>query len=111
MERLVHGVGVWGVDVGEHGECAHYRSPLDVISIRFSCCGRFYACAECHCALEDHPSVPLPEASLDEPAVLCGRCGLVMSARGYMECGSRCPGCGSPFNAGCRLHWPRYFRL
>jgi uncharacterized CHY-type Zn-finger protein len=32
-----------------------------------------------------------------------------MTIREYMECESRCPGCGAGFNLGCRKHWGFYF--
>ncbi|MFW5934483.1 MAG: CHY zinc finger protein [Halolamina sp.] len=50
----VHGHTVRGVDVGPETRCRHYDSELDVIAIRFPCCGTFYPCYECHLAAADH---------------------------------------------------------
>jgi uncharacterized CHY-type Zn-finger protein len=36
---------------------------------------------------------------------------LEMTIREYMECGSRCLGCGAGFNPGCRGHWRFYFEV
>ncbi|GAB7093775.1 CHY zinc finger protein [Halolamina litorea] len=50
----VHGHEVRGVGVGPETRCGHYDSDLDVIAIRFPCCGTFYPCYECHRAVADH---------------------------------------------------------
>ena len=50
----VHGHTVRGVDVGPETRCHHYDSDLDVIAIRFPCCGTFYPCYECHLAAANH---------------------------------------------------------
>jgi uncharacterized CHY-type Zn-finger protein len=50
----VHGHTVRGVDVGPETRCRHYDSDLDVIAVRFPCCGTFYPCYECHLVAADH---------------------------------------------------------
>ncbi|QKY20762.1 hypothetical protein B4589_010380 [Halolamina sp. CBA1230] len=113
----VHGHTVRGVDVGPETRCRHYDSELDVIAIRFPCCGTFYACDDCHLAAADHESErwgdeaagrsPTEDASAD--AVLCGVCGAVLTVAEYVDCDDRCPDCGAEFNPGCRRHYDRYF--
>lgn len=100
---------VFGVEVDRETRCAHWRSPLDVIAIKLRCCGAYYACRDCNDALADHAAQVWPRAEWDQPAVLCGGCGDQLSVQGYMDCENRCPGCGAPFNPGCRLHYPLYF--
>ena len=131
----VHGHTVRGIDVGPETRCHHYDSDLDVIAIRFPCCGTFYPCYECHLAAVDHE----PErwghgrstarggveddgsgaranvreegstSHADADAVLCGICGTVLTVATYVDCDDRCPDCDAAFNPGCRTHYDRYF--
>ncbi|HAF72665.1 MAG TPA: hypothetical protein DCL06_07120, partial [Corynebacterium variabile] len=58
--------------------CAHWRSPLDIVAIRFRCCGQTYPCLHCHDEAEDHPVTPWPTATASDraqKAVLCRSCG------------------------------------
>jgi len=123
----VHGYTVRGVDVGPETRCRHYDSELDVIAIRFACCGTFYPCYECHLVAADHEAERWDvdaEGSADRadaedesasnrggdtPAVLCGICGTVLTISAYLDSGDRCPSCGAEFNPGCRRHYDRYF--
>jgi len=106
---LVHGVKVYGVDVGPQTRCAHYDGTTDVIAIRFPCCDRFYPCHLCHEAVADHNARVWPESSFGEPAVLCGTCGHVLTVREYLSSGSQCTACEADFNPGCVRHWDLYF--
>lgn len=98
-----------GVCLDPQTRCAHWRSPLDIIAIRMRCCGKYYACRECHDALENHPVEVWPKAEWDQLAVLCGACKTELSVRHYMECNNICPSCGAGFNPGCRNHYHLYF--
>lgn len=99
MTDLVGGVG-----------CRHWHSPLDVVAIRFRCCGHTYPCLQCHAEAEDHPVRPWPAGEFDDrAAVLCRVCGRWMTVNDYLGCGSTCPGCGASFNPGCALHAHVYF--
>ena len=113
-----------GVAVGPETRCAHWDSELDVVALRFGCCGAFSPCHTCHVETADHDPEPWPRARFDDPAVLCGVCGTTLSARIYLDgdseerspSGSRakpdddsCPACGAGFNPGCRRHRDRYF--
>ena len=128
-----------GVAVDVETRCAHWDSDLDVVALRFECCGTFSPCHACHAETVDHDPEPWPRARFDEPAVLCGACGTTLSARTYLggdsealrasdsegRCPSdtraspgdsrtkphddACPACGAAFNPGCRRHRDLYF--
>ena len=100
----VHGVGL-----DAQSRCAHWQSATDVISIRFPCCDKYYACYECHEALEDHEPAVWSSDRFDEPAVLCGVCRVELSTNAYLACGFTCPECGAAFNPGCAKHYHLYF--
>jgi len=98
-----------GVSLDPQSRCAHWRSPLDIIAIKMRCCGRYYACHDCHDELESHPVEVWPKAEWDQPAILCGACKTELSVHQYMDCGNVCPACGAGFNPGCRNHYHLYF--
>jgi uncharacterized CHY-type Zn-finger protein len=100
---------VRGVDLDAQTRCAHYRTALDVIAIKMKCCGIYFACKECHEALAGHLIAVWPQAEWNQPAVLCGACGIEMTINEYMASGNRCPHCCAPFNPGCRKHYEYYF--
>ena len=106
---LVHGAAVFGVGVDGETRCAHYRTPLDVVAIRFKCCGKWFPCIDCHRAVADHPVVVWPASAQHEKAVLCGVCGHRLSIVEYLACHSICPRCAAAFNPGCALHRHLYF--
>ena len=54
--RAIHGERVRGLDLDAETRCRHYHSVLDVIALRFRCCGEWYPCFECHAACADHPA-------------------------------------------------------
>lgn len=108
-EREVHGRLVRGVDIGPRTQCAHYHSDLDIIAIKFACCGAYYPCRECHDAVAGHDTDVWPVARFDENAVLCGACGHELTISEYLACGSKCPACGAGFNPGCAQHYELYF--
>ena len=104
-------VPVRGVGADERTRCAHYGTARDVVAIRPACCGTFYPCIDCHDALADHEAVPWPADRFDARAVLCGRCGTVLTVAAYLETDHRCPACGGAFNPGCEAHYDRYFAV
>jgi uncharacterized CHY-type Zn-finger protein len=103
MRPLVH-----GPTVDEQTRCIHYATPLDVIAIRFACCGEYYPCHLCHDETADHPSLPWPEGSDDVFAVLCGQCWSELTIGEY-RAATDCPRCGALFNPRCVAHHPIYF--
>ncbi len=101
---------IWGVELRRHGEsrCTHWHSELDVLAIQAACCRKFYACAACHDACEDHSLRPWPSStSVEQSALLCGVCRHSYSIQEYIS-GTEppcCPACGASMNPGCKLHW------
>jgi len=106
---LVHGYSVYGIDVDERTGCAHYRSALDIIAIRFKCCQRYYPCHHCHDVVADHPIKRWNSNEFYNEAVLCGHCGQQLTIQQYLTCNNQCPNCQANFNPGCRLHHDHYF--
>jgi len=100
-----------GVDVDAETRCAHYDTELDVVALRFPCCGVYYPCFRCHEAVTDHEPARVPRERFDEPTVLCGVCDTTLSAAAYLDCDDTCPACGASFNPGCRHHRDRYFAV
>lgn len=108
--RLVHGVLVHGVRLDAETRCSHWNSALDIVAIKFKCCGEFYACFECHRELTDHEAKVWPASEFEEQALLCGTCGFRLTICDYLALGSSaCPKCESEFNAGCSRHRHLYF--
>lgn len=110
MTRNVHGAEVFGVDIDSETRCAHWHSPLDIIAIKFKCCGRWYPCFDCHSELEDHQPDVWPSFEFDEKAVLCGSCGHQLSVAEYLASHSKCTKCEAEFNPGCAKHYYLYFQ-
>ncbi|UVE94354.1 CHY zinc finger protein [Dietzia sp. B32] len=101
-------VTVLGATVDDQTRCIHYRGPLDIVAIRFHCCGEFYPCFRCHAETVDHPISAWPTDRFDEHAILCGACRSTLSISSYLDADA-CPSCASPFNPGCSLHHSIYF--
>ena len=107
----VKGVDVVGVDVDDHTRCGHYHGPLDIIALRFRCCGDWYPCIDCHRELSGHAAEVWPVSERDAVAVLCGACGHRLTVGEYLGCESTCPACRAAFNPGCALHHDLYFEM
>jgi uncharacterized CHY-type Zn-finger protein len=105
FKKLIHGETVVGADVDDETRCAHYKSALDIIAIKFKCCGHWFPCYECHAESAGHAS----KDEFDTRAVLCGHCGAQMTVAEYLNCQSTCPRCSSRFNPGCARHYYLYF--
>lgn len=105
----VNGIPVFGVDVDTETRCGHYDTDLDVIAIRFACCGDYFPCRSCHDELADHPVEQWSPGDFDTAGVLCGSCGTELTIQAYLDSASTCPECRTDFNPGCRAHWPAYF--
>ena len=102
-------IQVRGLKVDSQTRCVHYHSPLDIIAIKMKCCGVYYACKDCHRALETHEIETWPRREWDERAILCGNCRELLTIREYLGCESRCPRCAASFNAKCENHHHFYF--
>ncbi len=109
--RVIHGCEVYGVEIDAETRCGHWHSPLDVIAIKFRCCGRWYPCFDCHKAVADHEPSVLPSTDFDEKAILCGVWGHQLSVREYWLANNSCPMCSARFNPGCAKHYDLYFEV
>jgi len=98
-----------GVAVDSETRCAHWNAAVDVVALRFGCCGSFSPCHACHAETADHDPEPWPQDRFHDAAVLCGVCGTTLSARAYLDGDDVCPNCGAAFNPGCRRHRSLYF--
>jgi uncharacterized CHY-type Zn-finger protein len=106
---LIHGVTVIGLDVDSQTRCVHYHSPIDVIAIKFKCCGDWFPCFECHAATTEHKPLTWDQAEFNERAILCGVCGHQLTIAEYLNSGSVCPECSADFNPKCANHAHLYF--
>ncbi|HEY8563317.1 MAG TPA: CHY zinc finger protein [Pyrinomonadaceae bacterium] len=106
---MIHGIEVKGTNVDAQTRCAHYRKAIDIIAIKFKCCGDWFPCAECHRENSDHPAKVWTRVEFATKAVLCGNCGWQMTVSEYLKCDAICPHCAAPFNPGCANHYHLYF--
>lgn len=109
LEIRIAGIPVHGIALDSRTGCAHYRSTLDIVAIKFECCQTYYSCFYCHQAEAGHNASVWSRSRFDEKAILCGACGTQMSIRQYLECRAVCQTCGSAFNPRCESHYPFYF--
>ncbi|MEQ7049667.1 CHY zinc finger protein [Paenibacillaceae sp. P-4] len=89
--------------------CCHYHSEVDVIAIKFKCCGTYYGCYYCHEEAEDHEPMVWPIAEWGTKAILCGNCHTELTIHEYLSCNYECPICRTSFNPGCKNHDHLYF--
>lgn len=99
---------VRGAVVDDQTRCVHYRTELDVVALRFGCCGEFWPCHLCHHEAAGHPAQPWPRSRFNEPCVLCGVCKEEMTVGEYQAV-TRCPHCDAEFNPSCAAHAHLYF--
>lgn len=103
---------VLGPTVDSQTRCVHYHLELDIIAIKFKCCGDFYPCYKCHQESTSHDIETWPKSDLDsgEKVILCGNCKALLDISEYS---SRilCLHCGAAFNPGCSLHYHLYFSI
>lgn len=97
-----------GLLVDDQTRCEHYQGPLDVIALKFACCGEWYPCHLCHAERADHETRQWSTKDRATQAVLCGVCGSLLRIDAYLAT-SECPTCAAGFNPGCRLHHDLYF--
>lgn len=108
---MVFGEQVRGVEVDAQTRCVHFKSDLDIIAIKFRCCGEWFPCFECHLATTGHEAEIWPENEFSEKAILCGSCGYQLTIAEYLAAASRCPKCQGGFNPGCFRHYHLYFAV
>ena len=111
MAVLIYGEAINGVDVDPQTRCGHYHTDLDIIAIKFKCCGWWFPCFECHAETAGHEASVWPIGERDTHAILCGNCGHQFTINEYFDSNSICPSCDSKFNPGCENHYYLYFKL
>jgi uncharacterized CHY-type Zn-finger protein len=109
--QVIHGCEVYGIDVDEQTRCGHWHSPLDIIAIKFKCCGHWYPCFDCHTAVADHEPSVWPSSEFGAKAILCGACGYQLAINEYLAADNSCPTCAAAFNPGCAKHYDLYFAI
>jgi len=107
MRRLAK---VYGAVVDEETRCIHYHTDLDIIAIKFKCCGKFYPCYKCHEENEQHEIIRWQKQEFSKPAILCGHCKTILKISEYMGT-AKCPYCGAGFNSRCKAHYHIYFEV
>jgi uncharacterized CHY-type Zn-finger protein len=108
---ISNGFRIFGKPVDTQTRCVHWHSELDIIAIKFKCCGHYYPCFNCHEETADHEAQVWPVNEFDQKAVLCGVCGHELAIKDYMTCNNICPKCTSLFNPGCSKHYHLYFDM
>ncbi|MCM3316775.1 CHY zinc finger protein [Rummeliibacillus stabekisii] len=96
--------------IDQETRCTHYHTVLDVIAIKFACCGEYYPCYKCHDENADHPIQKWTKEMFDVQAILCGVCKTELTIHQYMN-SNHCPSCNAKFNDGCIDHYPIYFDM
>ena len=109
--RIIHSENIYGLDIDAETRCLHWHSDLDIVAIKFKCCGRWYPCYECHESVAGHEPRIWPTGERGEKAVLCGKCGYQLSINEYLQSGAQCTVCKSAFNPGCARHYDLYFEM
>lgn len=107
----IHGVEVKGIGIDEETRCAHYRTEIDIIAIKFPCCNTYYPCHLCHSAVADHTATVWKHEQFHSKAVFCGACGMELSIHEYLNCDAACPRCKKGFNPACSRHYHLYFEV
>lgn len=101
---------VRGAVVDDMTRCVHYRTAVDIVAIRFACCGEYYPCHLCHEEDAGHSAEQWGLGERETTAVLCGACGTELTIADYLVA-SECPRCAAPFNERCALHAHLYFEV
>lgn len=103
-------VKVYGLTIDDETRCEHYKTPLDIIAIKFKCCNKFYPCYKCHDTCENHETKRWNQDEFNEQAILCGVCKQTMTINEYMMT-EVCPHCDARFNDRCKYHHHLYFKI
>lgn len=108
-EKVVH---LKGQLVDTQTRCRHYHSALDIIAIKFKCCGIYFPCYKCHQELESHDIIRWNNLDLKaEKVILCGSCSSILYYKEYSANDNKCSYCSSDFNPNCSLHYGLYFDI
>lgn len=102
-------IKVKGKTIDDQTRCVHYHSPLDIVAIKFKCCGDYYPCYQCHEETTDHKPLVWKKNEWDTGAILCGVCKKELTINQYLSSNDRCPHCRAAFNPKCSNHYHLYF--
>jgi uncharacterized CHY-type Zn-finger protein len=102
-------VEVKGINADSQTRCEHYKSEIDIIAIKFKCCGDWFPCFECHRETANHPPQVWSKNEFETKAILCGNCRHQLTINEYFACQSSCPNCSHRFNPKCSNHYHLYF--
>ena len=111
MKHKDPGIKVYGKLIDDNTRCVHYHSPLDVIAIKFKCCGEYYPCYQCHEETAGHAALAWNKDEWNTKAILCGVCKTEMSIEQYLGSANQCPFCNASFNPNCSKHYHLYFEV
>ena len=98
-----------GVLVDDESRCVHYHTDKDIVALQCYECQKYYACYQCHNALETHTFTPYPLSLKEDRPILCGSCKKILTYEEYSK-KSSCPYCKAAFNPACQNHYSIYFR-
>ena len=111
MNHSSHTVIIKGRIVDEQTRCIHYHSPVDIIAIKFKCCGHYYPCYQCHEETAGHIAAVWKKEEYDTRAIYCGNCKTELTITAYINSGNQCPNCRAAFNPNCSRHYHLYFEI
>jgi uncharacterized CHY-type Zn-finger protein len=100
---------IQGKTIDNETRCVHYHSDLDIIAIKFKCCGDYYPCFSCHEEAVDHVAQTWQKDEFDTFAIICGICKHELTIHQYLQSDSTCPNCQAAFNPKCSNHYHLYF--
>jgi uncharacterized CHY-type Zn-finger protein len=111
MAGKAAGIIVHGQLVDDNTRCVHYHSALDIIAIKFKCCGEYYPCYQCHEETAGHTALAWEKDEWGTNAIFCGACKSELTIEQYMQSGNQCLYCSASFNPNCSKHYHLYFEV
>jgi len=102
-------IKVKGKTIDDQTRCVHYHSPLDIVAIKFKCCGDYYPCYQCHEESTTHQPLVWQKEEWNAKAILCGVCKEELTISEYFNSDNHCPYCRASFNPNCNKHYHLYF--
>lgn len=110
MSSYSSNIIIKGKTVDGQTRCVHYHSALDIIAIKFKCCGEYYPCYFCHEEEAGHAAEVWPKEAFNTKAILCGVCKTELTIEQYLSSSNECPYCKALFNPKCSHHYHLYFK-
>lgn len=108
---VIGNLKLFGQLLDKNTRCLHYHSEIDIIAIKFKCCGYYFSCFKCHDLFRNysinHPVEKFSKLDYGK-VVLCGNCYSELTFDDYSK-NHRCTICNSQFNPKCSLHYGLYF--